>query len=1015
MWAIFIRNILKVENNHKGKAGCWFLDSEFAKDQNMTCAKEADAKKWCDAINFLKGYYKDKPKLEWETLDNGFEIDPRVIIEIQIALEKGPFKEQVKIARDHAECLEAKKIKKYLERVGTSKLENRMATGFMKKNTGTMIEADQLDTRALGNTIVPVGNSVILPKKGGLSQRRYGILVTAKDTDYEDDDDEIIDRKVLPPWMEMETMYVFPYEDKGDTSNFELKLSTKDMTSIELQDDHCIKEGYTVRVEMKDKVYFFACETALDCKKWHELLRKSKKTIEEMQRTKLNCLKRNVDPLVHFWRNKGLKTADKAKEDIQFILLDKCDRTKATVDEIHKAYQNAQDFLEFTQDSIQCQRPFYNELFKEYLQYFHLELTHWISDAWNERTKEFNGGDILSFVDLAQKQEKMIMYYGMNDARFAESYNELIGTFCVRVFSNLMPLVLEVANKMKTDFYDEKGMLMSHGPIDLYTIINTTIDNYHQAKYEIVLRAIQGLCFKLTQNFQTEFQHLVNDDGSLEMPVLVAITNSNIKFIEQCRNFLAILKKVSGYSSEVLQGFYSYSNVVRKFGDISNSAYQRVQEELRNQIADEFINITDHKLFKIDELLELVMNKINTTMNQLMKSYSRKLWKFIFDEFTTLYVCMVIQKSNKYKPDELGVISEKVGTEVDTILEFFKDLVSSEKEFAIVQQKCIALKEVYIAQGEDIMTHIGTLRTQMTDSFNANCIKAILRLRPDIPKELKEAVFDVLNEQEAAFKSIDRQKAGKFGTKSIMLEFKVNQFIGRLRQKVRERKAFLEKSGKKTREDHFLKINPAKRFQIEEESITMKGEITFYTCKMEKSDETVKFLTKNISKIKGTKSFFYFGDDIMLWKRSADAKAIDGRIFMAGIMDINIHEQAKGVGDIQLYFKVGLDFYSFQFSNDKECKKWAKVIIYLREECYLELAPIVFEKFEAVGPGKFFFDKKKIIEWMNSSFLIKSIIVMTVLRLLVMLQGKRENQIWKIWISTLVFFLDFKVRDEKVV
>ena len=142
MWAIFIRNILKVENNHKGKAGCWFLDSEFAKDQNMTCAKEADAKKWCDAINFLKGYYKDKPKLEWETLDNGFEIDPRVIIEIQIALEKGPFKEQVKIARDHAECLEAKKIKKYLERVGTSKLENRMATGFMKKNTGTMIEAD---------------------------------------------------------------------------------------------------------------------------------------------------------------------------------------------------------------------------------------------------------------------------------------------------------------------------------------------------------------------------------------------------------------------------------------------------------------------------------------------------------------------------------------------------------------------------------------------------------------------------------------------------------------------------------------------------------------------------------------------------------------------------------------------------------------------------------------------------------------------------------------------------------
>jgi len=100
-------------------------------------------------------------------------------------------------------------------------------------------------------------------------------------------------------------MYVFPYDEKDNAETFEQKISTKDMLSIDYQDDSATKEGYTFRVETREKVYFYNCRTAHECEKWVIMLNKSKKTIEEMGRTKYNTLKRNVDPLIHFYRYKG--------------------------------------------------------------------------------------------------------------------------------------------------------------------------------------------------------------------------------------------------------------------------------------------------------------------------------------------------------------------------------------------------------------------------------------------------------------------------------------------------------------------------------------------------------------------------------------------------------------------------------------------------------------------------------------------------------------------------------------
>lgn len=91
----------------------------------------------------------------------------------------------------------------------------------------------------------------------------------------------------------------------------------------------------------------------------------------------------------------------------------------------------------------------------------------------------------------------MINHYGMLDPRYKNSYNELISTFCVRTFKNMMPLILEVLEKMQKDFYKEKETVcVSYGPVDLFKFINEVFECYEHCQEIIVCKSMLGLCFK---------------------------------------------------------------------------------------------------------------------------------------------------------------------------------------------------------------------------------------------------------------------------------------------------------------------------------------------------------------------------------------------------------------------------------------------------------------------------------------------------------------------------------------
>lgn len=158
------------------------------------------------------------------------------------------------------------------------------------------------------------------------------------------------------------------------------------------------------------------------------------------------------------------------------------------------------------------------------------------------------------------KHDEIIRNYGLSDPRLEESWNELTGAYAVKTFKVMMAMVLNVVEKARTDYnVDHSGKITSKSPIDLFKLMNTVVDSYSLCKTSLVLNSLVGLCYKLTNNFVTEYRTIV-DHEIMDTEVFVAITNASIEFVGGSRDFVHRVKVLSDLPIEEIQLMYSYSH-----------------------------------------------------------------------------------------------------------------------------------------------------------------------------------------------------------------------------------------------------------------------------------------------------------------------------------------------------------------------------------------------------------------------------------------------------------------------
>ena len=145
---------------------------------------------------------------------------------------------------------------------------------------------------------------------------------------------------------------------------------------------------------------------------------------------------------------------------------------------------------------------------------------------------------------------------------------------------------------------------------------------------------------------------------------------------------------------------------------------------------------------------------------------------------------------------------------------------------------------------------------------------------------------------------------------------KVAEFVRKLRQKIADKKAFIEKQRKLKRENQVLKIDPREKIWIEMECINLCETLQCCEMTMKKDVNTEKFYKAAKKKMKFEQRFFYFSEDTLMWKNHVLDKNVSGRAYLAAVQEIQLDEAQTGDG--YLYFRIGIILIVLKFETEEE-------------------------------------------------------------------------------------------------
>lgn len=276
---------------------------------HLKCDEIKEKNAWIEAINLLIELYQGKKIFDWDDDRRSHQdkIDVRVLHLIMDEHEDY-FMGEIRKKQDYSKVLKAKKLKNSLDLISRKIFDNHVVMGFVKKTSGQQIDVDVAsDERKRNVSLLDIaGLKNILPRNLMIWKDEFFIMVSSKAFSVmgQETDDQVISECDVPHWFELDTLYMFKFENDQDESEYFKKFNGKNFLMVEPAQDSSFKGKYHFVLETKEKVYFVGCETCKETNKWVSALKKAKLTCEENSRAKGSAGLRNIDTLVGLYKKK---------------------------------------------------------------------------------------------------------------------------------------------------------------------------------------------------------------------------------------------------------------------------------------------------------------------------------------------------------------------------------------------------------------------------------------------------------------------------------------------------------------------------------------------------------------------------------------------------------------------------------------------------------------------------------------------------------------------------------------
>ena len=446
-------------------------------------------------------------------------------------------------------------------------------------------------------------------------------------------------------------------------------------------------------------------------------------------------------------------------------------------------------------------------------------------------------------------------------------------------------------------------------------------------------------------NFQKEFKRLVYESDDMDLKIYSALTNSNIKFISCMREFVERVSTETGQDQSLVKSWLSHNQLMKEFGLIANSCFVRIQDLVDDLLSTDMINLPPHKDFLIEDWIEEKFFKFKEIFDRMYKSYTKKLWKFVFDKFTTLFIQYLILSTLQYAPENKDDFVEKIAEQRDIISDVFEAVVSV-KDVKEKIKKLDHFIDCLKLPADKVVVSMANLRIIMKGkNFNIKCMKCILRMRHDIIRQEKVTMLRVLEEKSSAIKEKERKNLGRMLKKSLMTDQLVRQYCYKFKQRLEDKRKAKERKSQNRLDNELLNINANEKLQVEQESFGLRGFLgvnEFYCADPLKRD----LCLKEIKIFTYSKMHFSFLDDIILWKKKPTAKTIHRKIYLVTIDEIGVKFSNY------LWFTKEKVCYVLKCQSEEERRMWTKALVFLRQESLEEVKPLSFQKFSCIDESE---------------------------------------------------------------
>jgi hypothetical protein len=626
------------------------------KELTLKACKAQEAMKWVSALRQVGEIYRNK-FLEDDLVGANWEegkVDPIVLNAIMEEIE-GEYAIALQKATDYNQQLHAKGLFEFY----TSFKEHIRKTRIMI----TAFEYASKDTKAKKSEV----NSQDYEMPSSTS-KFFGLMITEKSYQDENHTDinslKVLTTSDIPLWMEFNDLYLYSLQDRNSGQDFSMKIESKDIiffTPIP-GGNATNHEKYSFVIETKDKLHFFSMKFATEVCNWMRILQRAKRSLDESFRIKNSSKLRNIDELLHYYRQKDLDSVyaylNQFTDTIRSVMSSKASfpsqaaHTTAVLKDLNVLQTEFISIIE----AASMVRPFYSDLMRYLLENTHEIFTLMIGAYFNsDITATLRGSDLLELSTIMYRQHRDMEKYNMTDERYKNTIVDMTKGMCVQTYLNLLPVLSTLLTKMQSEHSTESsGVCVSYGPGDLFKFLNQVYDSALSCPMPAVISVILGLIYKLVNVFQREFKTVILTENNMSMEVFCALTNTNLKFIQCSRQFLDKIKSSCVLKEDEIMQQLGYNSLMKGFAQISTTAMSRIEQLVLTTIEGSFAKAKEGPFMqiKLEEIINQILNSTAPILTMLLPAYSKRLKKYICDSIALIYSATVISSLKMDDPNK---------------------------------------------------------------------------------------------------------------------------------------------------------------------------------------------------------------------------------------------------------------------------------------------------------------------------------------------------------------------------